>query len=248
MNYEGMIAETVRVRGTENEIIDAYAARPLGGGPFPGVLVVHHMPGWDEWSREVVRKIAHHGYNAVSPDLHFRQGPGTPQEKSQRVREMGGQIDAVVLGDLAGGEAYLRNLPTSNGKVGLIGFCSGGRVAYMASARMPTLECAVDCWGGNVTSPPATLNEHQPVAPIDMTAEIEVPLLGLFGNDDPNPDVAQVDHIEAALQEHGKNYEFHRYDGAGHAFFNWHNERYRPEQALDGWQKVFAYFEEHLGG
>ncbi len=246
MNYEGMIAETVRVRGTENEIIDAYAARPLGGGPFPGVLVVHHMPGWDEWSREVVRKIAHHGYNAVSPDLHFRQGPGTPQEKSQRVREMGGQIDAVVLGDLAGGEAYLRNLPTSNGKVGLIGFCSGGRVAYMASARMPTLECAVDCWGGNVTSPPATLNEHQPVAPIDMTAEIEVPLLGLFGNDDPNPDVAQVDHIEAALQEHGKNYEFHRYDGAGHAFFNWHNERYRPEQALDGWQKVFAFFEEHL--
>ena len=247
MNYEGMIAETVRVRGTENEVIDAYAARPLGAGPFPGVLVVHHMPGWDEWTREVVRKIAHHGFNVVSPDLHFRQGPGTAQEKSARVREMGGQIDAVVLGDLAGGEAYLRNLPTSNGKVGLIGFCSGGRVAFMASARMPTLDCAVDCWGGNVTSPPATLNEHQPIAPIDMTAEIEVPLLGLFGNDDPNPDVTQVDQIEATLQEHGKNYQFHRYDGAGHAFFNWHNERYRPEQALDGWQKVFAFFEEHLG-
>ena len=248
MSYEGMIAETVRVRGTENEVIDAYAARPLGGGPFPGVLVVHHMPGWDEWTREVVHKIACHGFNAVSPDLHFRQGPGTAQEKSARVREMGGQIDAFVIGDLAGGEAYLRNLPTSNGKVGLIGFCSGGRVAYMASARMPTLDCAVDCWGGNVTSPPATLNENQPIAPIDMTVDIDVPLLGLFGNDDPNPDVAQVDQIEAALQEHGKSYQFHRWDGAGHAFFNWHNERYRPEQALDGWQKVFAFFAEHLGG
>ena len=248
MSYEGMIAETVRVRGTENEVIDAYAARPLGAGPVPGVLVVHHMPGWDEWTREVVHKIAHHGFNAVSPDLHFRQGPGTAQEKSARVREMGGQIDAFVIGDLAGGEAYLRNLPTSNGKVGLIGFCSGGRVAYMASARMPTLDCAVDCWGGNVTSPPATLNENQPIAPIDMTVDIDVPLLGLFGNDDPNPDVAQVDQIEAALQEHGKRYQFHRWDGAGHAFFNWHNERYRPEQALDGWQKVFAFFAEHLGG
>lgn len=247
MAYEGMIAESVRVHGHENELIDAYAARPLGGGPYPGVLVVHHMPGWDEWTREVIHKIALHGFNTVSPDLHFRQGPGTAQEKSQRVREMGGQIDTAVLGDLAGGEAYLRDLPTSNGKVGLIGFCSGGRVAYMTSARMPTLDCAVDCWGGNVTAPPAKLSENQPVAPIDMTAEITVPLLGLFGNDDPNPDVGQVDQIAAALTQHGKAYEFHRYDGAGHAFFNWHNERYRPEQALDGWQKVFAFFETHLG-
>lgn len=246
MAYEGMIAERVRVYGHENTIIDAYAARPLGPGPFPNVLLVHHMPGWDEWTRGVVHKIAHHGFNCVSPDLHFRQGPGTPQEKSQKVRDMGGQIDSFILGDLAGGEAYLRNLPTSNGKVGLIGFCSGGRVAYMAAARMPTLDCAVDCWGGNVTAPPATPNENQPVPPIEMTADISVPLLGLFGNDDPNPDTAQVDAIEAALRDHGKDYEFHRYDGAGHAFFNWHNERYRPEQALDGWDKVFAFFRKHL--
>lgn len=247
MAYEGMIAETVRVHGHDYEVIDAYAARPLGPGPLPGVLVVHHMPGWDEWTREVVRKIAHHGFNAISPDLHFRQGSGTAQEKSQRVRETGGQIDAHVIGDLAGGATYLRDLPTSNGKVGVIGFCSGGRVAYMAAARLPTLDCAVDCWGGNVTSPPATLNDHQPQAPFDMTADIAVPLLGLFGNDDPNPAPEQVDKIEAALNEHAKDYEFHRYDGAGHAFFNWHNERYRPEQALDGWLKVFAFFSRHLG-
>lgn len=247
MQYEGMIAETVGVHGHENETIDAYAARPLGPGPFPGVLVIHHMPGWDEWTRAVVDKIAHHGFNVISPNLHFRQGPGTPQERSQNVRAAGGQIDAAVLADLAGGESYLRDLPTSNGKVGLIGFCSGGRVAYMAAAKMPTLDCAVDCWGGNIVSPPATLNENQPMAPLDMTADITVPLLGLFGNDDPNPAPDQVDQFEAALKEHGKRYEFHRYDGAGHAFFNWHNERYRVEQALDGWQKVFAFFGTHLG-
>lgn len=248
MTYEGMIAERVRVRGHEGELIDAYTARPLGPGPFPSVLVVHHMPGWDEWTREVVRNVASQGYNTISPDLHFRMGAGTAREKSQRIRESGGQVDAAVIGDLSGGEAYLRDLPTSNGKVGLIGFCSGGRVAYMASARMPSLDCVVDCWGGNITSPPATLNENQPVAPIDMTADITVPLLGLFGNDDPNPDTDQVDQTEAALKAHGKSYTFHRYDGAGHAFFNSHNERYRPEQALDGWQKVFAFFGEHLGG
>ena len=246
MAYEGMIAETVRVHGHDNELIDAYAARPLGAGPLPGVLVVHHMPGWDEWTREVVRKVAHHGFNAVAPDLHFRQGPGTPSEKSQRVRDMGGQIDALIIDDLSGGEAYLRDLPTANGKVGLIGFCSGGRVAYMAAAKMPGLDCAVDCWGGNVTSPPGKLNDNQPVAPIAMTADIAMPLLGLFGNDDKNPDTEQVDKIEAELKAQGKPYEFHRYDGADHAFFNYAAARYRFEQASDGWEKVFAFFEKNL--
>ena len=246
MAYEGMIAETVRVHGHDNELIDAYAARPLGAGPLPGVLVVHHMPGWDEWTREVVRKVAHHGFNAVSPDLHFRQGPGTPSEKSQRVRDMGGQIDALIIDDLSGGEAYLRDLATANAKVGLIGFCSGGRVAYMAAAKMPGLDCAVDCWGGNVTSPPGKLNDNQPVAPIDMTADISVPLLGLFGNDDQNPNTEQVDKIEAELKASGKDYEFHRYDGVGHAFFNYAAARYGFEQAADGWEKVFAFFEKNL--
>ncbi len=247
MAYEGMIAETLRVHGHNDELIDAYGARPLGAGPFPGVLVVHHMPGCDEWTREVVRRMAQHGFNAVAPDLHFRQGPGTPTEKANRVREMGGQIDALVIADLGGGEAYLRELPASNGKVGLIGFCSGGRVAYMASAKMPSLQCAVDCWGGNVTSPPAKLSDNQPVAAIDMTADIAMPLLGIFGNDDKNPARDQVDQTEAALKEHGKDYQFHRFDGAGHAFLNWEADRYCPAPARDAWPKIYAFFEKHLG-
>ncbi len=247
MAYEGMIAETVRVHGAKGELIDAYAARPLDvAGPLPGVLVVHHMPGWDEWTREVVRKIAGRGFNAVAPDLHFRQGPGTPSEKAQRVRDTGGQVDELVIGDLSGGEAYLRELQTSNDKVGLIGFCSGGRVAYMAAAKLPGLDCAIDCWGGNVTSPPAKLSDNQPVAPFDMTADIAMPMLGIFGNDDKNPNIEQVNAIEAELKAQGKDYEFHRYDGAGHAFFNHTAGRFFFEQALDGWEKVFTFFERQL--
>jgi carboxymethylenebutenolidase len=245
MSYEGMIAEAVRVRGDKNDLIDAYAARPLGGGPFAGAIVVHHMPGFDEWTREVVRKIAHHGYNAIAVDLHFRQGAGTPTEKADKVRASGGQIDTQVIGDLTGGERYLRDLPTSNGKVGLIGFCSGGRVAYMASAKMPTLACAVDCWGGSVNGAKEP-SPNQPVAPLTMTKDISVPLLGLFGNDDKNPSPADVDTQEAELKKHGKAHEFHRYDGAGHAFFFWYGDRYRPVQALDGWGKVFTFFQKHL--
>jgi carboxymethylenebutenolidase len=246
--YEGMIADSVRVHGHSGDLIDAYAARPLGDGPFPGVLVVHHMPGWDEWTREVVRKLAHHGYNAISADLHFRQGPGSYSEKSQNVRDMGGQIDEFIIGDLTGAEGYLRDLPTSNDKVGLIGFCSGGRVAYMAASKMPSLQCVVDCWGGNVTSPPAELNKNQPVAPFDMTKDISVPILGIFGNDDKNPDPAQVDKIEAELKKHKKTYEFNRFDGAGHSFFTWYNaDRYRPAQCIEAWEKVFAFYKKYLG-
>jgi carboxymethylenebutenolidase len=243
MNYEGMIAESVRVHGDKNELIDAYAARPMGGGPFGGVIVVHHMPGFDEWTREVVRKIAHHGYNAIAVDLHFRQGDGSPKEKADKVREMGGQIDTEVIGDLTGGERYLRDLPTSNGKVGIIGFCSGGRVAYMAAAKMPTLACAVDCWGGSVND---ARGPNQPVAPLAMTKDIKVPLLGLFGNDDKNPSPDDVNIQEAELKKHGKTHEFHRYDGAGHGFFYYDRPMYRVEQALDGWKKVYAFFEKHL--
>ncbi|MGE0706170.1 MAG: dienelactone hydrolase family protein, partial [Vicinamibacterales bacterium] len=88
----------------------------------------------------------------------------------------------------------------------------------------------------------------RPVAPIDYLPKITAPLLGIFGNDDRNPNVAQVDATEARLKEHGKVYEFHRYDGAGHGFFAPERQNYRQEQATDGWKRVFAWFETHFGG
>jgi len=106
----------------------------------------------------------------------------------------------------------------------------------------------VDCWGGNVVvDDKSRLTKGQPVAPVDLTEGINCPLLGLFGNEDPNPTADQVNRTEAELKRLGKNYEFHRYDGAGHAFFAHYRPNYRPEQAVDGWHKVFAFFHKHLG-
>ena len=76
--YEGMIAETVSMQGHKGDMINAYVARPLGSGPFPGMVVIHHAPGWDEWYRECTRRFAHHGYVAISPNLYFRDGPTMP--------------------------------------------------------------------------------------------------------------------------------------------------------------------------
>ena len=92
------------------------------------------------------------------------------------------------------------------------------------------------------------LTPKQPVAPIDYTKDLNCPLLGIFGNDDHGPTPRQVNQHEEALKKHGKNYEFHRYDGAGHGFFYYNRPNYRQEQAVDGWQKVFAFLDKNLKG
>ena len=112
---------------------------------------------------------------------------------------------------------------------------------------MPGIAAAVDCWGGNVVvDNPKDLNDKRPVAPIDLTEKMNCPLLGIFGNDDRAPSPEQVNQHEAELKKLGKNYEFHRYDGAGHGFFYWHRPLYRPEQCMDAWGKLFAFFGKHL--
>jgi len=245
--YEGMLAETITIRGDQGDDIAAYYARPLGSGPFPGVVVIHHMPGWDEWTREVARKFAQHGYAALSPHLYSRLGPGSPDDVAARARAAGGVADDQVVGDVAGALGFLRAQPYANGKLGVIGFCSGGRHTYLVACRLPNVDAAVDCWGGGViVDDPAQLSEKRPVAPIELTADLGCPLLGIFGNDDGNPDVNQVNRTEDVLKQHGKTYEFHRYDGAGHGFFAVDRPAYRPAQATDAWGKVFAFFEQYL--
>ncbi len=101
MPYEAMSAETVNLRGHEDDLIDAYLARPTGPGPHPGVVVIHHMPGWDEATKEIARKFAHHGYIAISPNLHCREGKGTPEENSASIRAAGGMPDERTMGDVA---------------------------------------------------------------------------------------------------------------------------------------------------
>ena len=243
---EGMLAETIGIAGNSGDIIQAYYARPVSASPLPGVVVIHHMPGWDEGSKEITRKLAYHGYAAICPHLFSRHGPGRWDDVAAAARADGGAPDAQVVGDIAGAAAFLRAQPDTNGLVGVIGFCSGGRQAYMVACKIPSLKAAVDCWGGRVVVRPEELNERQPEAVIDMTKDMVCPLLGIFGNEDRNPDREQVNQTEETLRRNGKVYEFHRYDGAGHSFFAVDRPAYRPEQAVDAWQKVFAFFAQHL--
>lgn len=244
--YEGLIAETVMMTSANGDWINAFFARPLGAGPFPGIVLAHHMPGWDEWYREATLKFALHGYITITPNLYFRAGHGTPDDVAAKVRGEGGVSDDQVVGDLAGAMQYVRALPYSNRKVGVFGTCSGGRHAYLAACREPSFDAVIDCWGGRVVMTSDQLNPKTPVSPLEYTKDLSCPILGIFGNEDRNPTPEQVNQHEAELKKHGKRYEFHRYDDAAHGFFYYHTPAYRPAQTVDGWEKVFAFLEKHL--
>jgi carboxymethylenebutenolidase len=244
--YDALLAETVRYPGHGGDLIEGYLARPLGPGPHPGVVVIHHMPGYDAATKEIARRFAAHGYHALCPNLHHRDAPGaSPDDAAAASRAAGGVPDDRFLGDTAASVAVLRGLTSSNGKVATIGYCSGGRQSFLAACNLD-LDAAVDCYGAFVVgSPPEGMPLR--VSPVvDQTPHLGCPLLGLFGNDDQHPSPAQVDELEAALTAAGKTYEFHRYDGAGHAFFAVDRPSYRPEAATDGWARVFHFLAEHL--
>ena len=244
--YRGMTVEEIKIAGDKGQQISAYTARPSGSGPFPGVVLVHHLPGWSEWYIEQTRKFAHNGYIAICANLYERSGQGNPDDVAAKVRAEGGVPDAQVVGDTEGAVKWIRAQAGLNGKVGLFGSCSGGRHAYLYACQKNDVDACIDLWGGRVVMGKEELNAKTPVSPIDLTKNLSCPLLGIFGNDDRAPSPEQVNQHEAELKKYGKAHEFHRYDGAGHGIFYYHRPLYRVEQALDGWSKVFAFFGKHL--
>jgi carboxymethylenebutenolidase len=142
---------------------------------------------------------------------------------------------------------WLKAQQFSTGKAGVIGTCSGGRHAVIYCAKTDKADACLDLWGGRVVMADEDLNEKLPQAPIDMTADLNCPVLGLFGNDDQAPSPEQVDQHEEELKKHGKDYEFHRYDDAGHGFFYYNRPLHRVEQCNDGWEKIFAFMKKHVG-
>lgn len=239
-------AQITTYPGGGGDEIHAYVARPGGDGPLPGVVLVHHMPGWDEFYQEFAERLARHGYEVICPDLYCRFGHGTPDDVCAKARSEGWVRDDSVVADAAAALAWLKSRPTHNGRVGIVGTCSGGRHALLVASLVRGFDAVIDQWGGGVVMAPHDATPARPVAPIEYTGQLAAPLLGLFGNDDQSPSPEQVDIHEEALKAAAKDYEFHRYDGAGHGFTYYHTPMYRPEQAMDAWSKILGFFADKL--
>ena len=154
MQHDAVLAETIGIRGHGDDEIEAYTARPMDGTPRGGMIVIHHMPGYDAATKEITRRFATMGYHAICPNLYTREAPGAaPDDAAATARAQGGVPDERFVGDAAGAARWLRSLPTSNGRVGAIGFCSGGRQAVLAGIEVD-LQAAIDCYGAFVVGAP----------------------------------------------------------------------------------------------
>jgi carboxymethylenebutenolidase len=244
---DSMWAGTVTISGHDKAELEAYLARPLGDDPRGGVVVIHHLPGYDDSTKEIVRRFAAHGYAAICPNLYSREGAGvSPDDQAAAVRARGGVPDEQLVGDVAGAAAHLNSLDHANGKIGVIGYCSGGRQSFLAACSLQ-IDAAVDCYGAFVVNEPPEQFPLKATPLISKAPDLSCPLLGLFGAEDSHPTPDEVAALSAELQKLGKEHEFHTFPDAGHAFFSVDRPAYRPAAAVAGWKKIFDFYGRHLG-
>ncbi len=244
---DSMTTTTVMIAGDNGDQIQAYLATPAGSQARGGVVVIHHMPGYDRGMKEITRRFAELGYDAICPNLYWREAPGAaPDDAAATARANGGVPDSRLIGDVAGAAAHLRSLPTSNGKVGDVGYCSGGRQSVLAACHLD-LDATVDCYGAFVTGTPPQGHPLQVTNLVDQLPNLRAPLLGLFGEQDSYPSPEAVDELEQILRANGKDFQIHSYPDAGHAFFSPDRIAYRVAAANDGWQQIARFYAEHLG-
>lgn len=244
--YDAIQAETVRLAGASGDVIEAYRAMPLGPGPYGSVVVLHHAPGYDDSTKEITRWLATAGYLAICPNLFSREAPGLPVKEAAGVsRASGGVPDDRMVGDVAASAEYLRNQVSANGKVGVIGYCSGGRQAVLAACQLE-LDAAVDCYGAFVMRTAGIETGLPRQAFPELIARLSCPLLGLFGEEDHAPSTDEVAELEETLKEHDKSYEFHIYKNAGHAFMSVDSQKYRTTAALDGRLQIESWFDRYI--
>lgn len=246
MLVDALTTDLITIQGHNGDDIEAYVARPLSTDAKGGVVVIHHLPGFDRGTKEIARRFAEMGYLAICPNLYSREAPGAaPDDAAAAVRALGGIPDAQLVGDVDGAAGWLRSQDDSNGKVGVIGYCSGGRQAFLAAVRLQ-LDAAVDCYGAAVVAAPGPTSVLKVTPLIDESANLSCPLLGLFGAEDKTPSPEETAELDRVLTELGKVHEFHTFEGAGHAFFATHRTAYNVEAANEGWELIDSWFARYL--
>jgi len=225
--------------------MEGYLTQPEGGGSYPAVVVIQEIWGVNSHIQSVVDRLPSLGYVGLAPAMFHREGPmttGLHEEMDTAIARMRNSTDADILADVNAAMAYLKAQSFVVGdKIGIVGFCYGGRVSYLAACNVSDLAASVVFYGGGIGN---ALGDGP--SPLEQTANIGCPMLGLFGVEDANPTPDDVAKMDSKLTTHGKAHEFHSYDGAGHGFHCETRASYRPEAAADAWGKAMAWFDQHL--
>jgi carboxymethylenebutenolidase len=247
-DVESIVADTVAVPTTSGPRW-GYLARPKQAPPRPAVVVIHELFGVNAHIRDVTRRLANVGYLALAPSLYRDLEEADAVEFEEGRARLATLADADVIGDIDACASYLRSLDGATGKVGAVGFCSGGRFVLLAACRDDTLlDAAVDCWGGFITraNPHETHTANRPRTPVDAAVVLGCPLLAVFGAEDTNPSPEDAQALRGALERHGERADVQVYEDAGHAFFADYRPSYRPEPAHALWSQMLSFFATHL--
>jgi len=223
----------------------AYRAMPARGGPFPTIIVVQEIFGLHGWITDICRRLAKAGYFAVAPSLYERQGDATKITDVQAlIRDIVSKVsDAQVMADLDAAVAWAQSTGDADtSRLGITGFCWGGRIAWMYAAHNPALKAAV-AWYGPVAR---AYHSGDPTA-VDAVPTIEAAVLGLYGGDDPGIPNETTQRIGEAMKAAGKTSEIVVYPDTPHGFLADYRPSYRPEPAEDGWQRLLSWFGRYLG-
>ena len=221
----------------------AYRAMPTGKSNLPVVLVVSEIFGVHEHIADVARRFAKLGYLAIAPELFVRQGDAQSYgEIAKLVAEVVDKVpDAQVMGDLDASVAWARANGGDTGRLGVTGFCWGGRITWLYTAHNPAVKAGV-AWYGQMLGTPSAL---KPTNPIDLVGKLNAPVLGLYGEADTGIPVAAVEQMKGALlggSAAAKKSEFVVYPAAPHAFHADYRPSYRKDAADDGWRRCLAWF------
>ncbi|WP_374445006.1 dienelactone hydrolase family protein [Stella sp.] len=224
--------------------IPAYHAMPAAGGPFPTVVVVQEIFGVHEHIKDVCRRFAKLGYLAVAPEYYARQGDVSKLTDVPTIlREIVAKVpDAQLMSDTDAAVAWAQSTGKANtDRLGMTGFCWGGRVVWLYAAHQPKLKAGV-AWYGRLVG---QASELTPKHPIDLVADLKAPVLGLYGGADPGIPNDTVEKMQAALKAAGKPSEIVVYPDTPHAFHADYRPSYRKGPAEDGWQRLQAWFKRH---
>jgi carboxymethylenebutenolidase len=245
----GLEAGDVKIPVRDGEM-PGYRAMPAKGKNFPVAVVVQEIFGVHEHIKDICRRFAKLGYLAVAPSLYFRQGD-TTQLKMEDVMKVVAQVpDEQVLADLDSTVAFARASGKSDGRrVGITGFCWGGRIVWLYAAHNKDLDAGVAWYGRLVAAPNAKPNPLTPRQPIDLVDELKAPVLGLYGGKDQGIPVESVEQMRAALKKSkskdARASEIIVYPEAGHGFHADYRPSYNKEAATDGWQRLQAWFKKY---
>ena len=223
--------ESLTVDGSN---MDVFINAPAGAGPHPTIVVAHHRAGNDAATTKFVQDLAGHGYVAATPHLHHRRPEGEHTRES-----IANLDDNQIVADLNATVAHLQAMDAvNNDRMAIAGHCMGGRVSFLGAASIPAFKCNVAYYSGNMFK----VMGSGDVPPFEKLGNLRGPVAGFFGADDENPSPDDVAKIDAKLTELGIAHEFHSYEGAGHAFQNFHNPQgYRAAATADSFAKMIAW-------